>query len=688
MTSAAALPAPLFRLVLAFVCGGDDALLRLRHAYRPVPPLADLRRLALVAKDWTAPVREVFAEAQLSHLTIALTSTTRAELENVKRAATLRGSRVRSLNITFGAYDAHQRRFFADTGLHFVDDTPLPWREIFARLPALRRLDISRVPLSSPHVAAILDAASTSCVGVEALLLPGSDGRLDGAGSESVASIYAALEKWSARGTGLRHLSFPSRLDADRLLQNTDYVANVSALCPNVEFLDGYERSIEGYDRLTCADEWTISRATWERFNQRCTRLKEFNWIVAPFSDDFFRVFGAHRKPALESLTFAVNMLWDWGRYFFALGDADRGSRPCYGRFATDPKAALPACPALRKLDVCFYHPVDEELIDDPAAVFEEEDFDFLVHQYPADEVFNVDVFGDAFCAALAANCPLLERLSMREVAERYNRNLVPILRFTDRGLVALSKLEWLQTVELRSINCSERGLFALLNEFPRTFGGQRDLQISLGGASPGSQLSFYHTVSKLLELLAKATDAQFVVRRVVLQLHNASLAPVDPDWSRSYLRKLEALIEKVKQQHPSLTFRCGINGRKSRGFARIVDFGLFTSRATPSAWLVWDHDTTRAQLERGDVFYDCGSTLHSHPTQPDPPPEDDYFYNHFDYGDHVERYNEIHAGHALATGGSDAARGALADYLASEFNADIYDYADDYFLGDEYPDY
>lgn len=681
MPSAAALPTPLFRLVLAFVCVGDDLLLPLRHVHRPAPPVAELRTLALVARDWTAPVREVFAEAQLHHLTIALTNATRAELESVKRAATLRGTRVHSLSITFGTYDARQRRFFATPGLHFVDDTPLPWREIFARLPALRRLDISCVPLSSPHVAAILDAASTSCVGLEALLLPGSDSRVDGAGAESVASIYVALAKWSARGNGLRHLSFPSRLEADRVLQNITYVTNVSAFCPNIEFLDGYERSLEDYDRLLCADEWTISKATWEEFNQRCTRLKEFNWIVVPFTDDFFRVFGAHPKPALESLTFAVNMLWNWDWYFLELGSpSTRG----YGRFATDPMAALTACPALRKLDVCFYHPVDEALLDGRGVLFEDDELDFLDYEYPTDEVFNVDVFGDAFCAAVAANCPQLERLTMREVAKRYNRTLTPILRFTDRGLAALATLEWLQTLELRSINCSERGLFALLNDFPHTCGGQRDLQISLGGASYSSHLSFYHTVSKLLELLANATDVAFVARRVVLRLHNSSLAPVDSEWSRSYLRKLEILIETVKQQHPSLSIRCGINGRKHRGFARIVEFGLFTSRATPSPWLGYDNDTMRAELERGDVFFDCGFTLRNYPNMSSVMPEEDheapYFYDELDYGDYVERLSELQADNVLD------------DYLATECNYDVYDHiydnSDDYFFDTEYTDY
>lgn len=592
---ATALPAPVFRHILAFAgFGGSDTF--------EEPPMWQVEldcmsAFQLVAKDWAPHVRELLADLQLRSLLLAFDTTTRAELERHKRRVTLHGRYVRDLTISMGMHD--DDLFFARPGLHFVDETPLPWREVFARLPALERLDILDMPLSSPHVAAILDAASTYCLNLKALLLPGDDGRSNGASEASVASVYAAMARWHARG-GLRHLSFPNRFSDDRYLQNTNYIENVTELCPAIECFDGYRESLQTVSRLTCTDKWVISKATWEKFNATCVRLKEFSWIVAPFKDDFFRVFGAHRKPALTSLTFAVNMLWDWDQYFFDVGAAERGPRSPYGFHATDPQAALVACPALRELIVCFYHPLEDDILDNLPVLFAEEDVDFLMRHFPQHEVFNADVFGDPFCIALAKHCPLLERLTMREVVERFNRNLVPIHRFTDRSLVALSRLEWLQCIELRSVNCSERGIFALLNDFPRTFGGQRDIQISLGGATAGSQLGFYHTVSKLLELILKSNDVRFASRRVVLRLCNATLQPVDPDWSKSYLRKLEANIGEVMHKYPALEIRCGTDGPKNRGFSRILEFGLFTRSATPHKSYGWDSgasaDVRRAQ--------------------------------------------------------------------------------------------
>lgn len=598
MEALPSLPAPIFRQILTLaVYGFSDELL-------PQPmrrlPVDELRALALVAKDWAAPVMEILALAKLQRLEILLKAVTREELAEHKRRVTLSGRHVRDLTISFGDYGARAKHFRRRPKLRNVDSVSLPWRELFAHMPSLQRLDVSNMPLSSPHLIAILDAASTLCPELQALLLPGKehkayfeevDDRDDDLDGAYVSEVYSALEKWCANssGRGLRQLSFPRRPGSDQHLQSTKYIESVIASCPNVEYLDGHKLSLSEMERLTCEDEWIVSKATWERFNQRCVRLKEFNWVVAPFKDDFFQVFGAHIKPQLMVLKFAVSMLWDWERYFHQVGDANRSlrRRSDYGVGAADAKAALKGCPALRDLEVALYHPVDEHMLD-PMQRYDHGDFDFLVNVHPRAEVLNMNTFGDEFCIAVTKHCPLLERLAMWEVAEGYNENPVPIEAFTDRGLEALSQLRWLEWLELRPINCSGGGLFALLNDFPDDFGGQRDLQISVGGPTAQAKLKFYDAVAELLARILTAPVVRFANRRVTLRLNNSSFKPIDRAWSLEYLEKLETLVKDVRAKYPTIQLRCRLNGRKDGAFANIAQFGLFTSHATPSEWYGW----------------------------------------------------------------------------------------------------
>lgn len=599
-----ALPLPIFTQIVAF------ALFDFSEALMPRPmvriPYDGLRNLALIAKDWTEPVREILAREKLSVLTIALEKATRAELAQYKRRVVLRGRYVRDLTISMGRWGPDKDFFMRHPGLHFVDGIKICWNELFMRMPDLQRLDISKIPLSSPHLVQIVEAASTHCLGLHALMLPGKerqDAQVDPGVAELIAKVYEALSRWRIKGGhgGLRQLSFPSRLDANPLMHATEYIENVIKWCPNIEYLDGYKHSLREMDRLTCQDQWIITKSTWEAFNKTCTHLREFNWVVAPFKDDFFQVFGAHLKPQLTHLTFAVNMLWDWSEYFEYCCEGDVSARSPYGIDAKDTKAALKACPALLNLEVCFYHPIDEDILDNPMVMYEEEDYEFLVSEFPHREVFNQNVFGDQFCIAVAENCPLLERISLWEIAERYNGNLTPISTFTDRGLIALSKLQWLSFIELRTVNCSGNGLFMLLNNFPKTFGGQRDMQIALGGASSRSKLKFYKAVTQLLTLIVKSRDVRFTNRRVVLRLMNSTFAPVDPAWSKDYLSKLEKLIAEVKQKHPRLRLRCVIRGRKAGGFSDIIEFGLFTMSSKPSMWYGWEDED--GQRSSDDVF-------------------------------------------------------------------------------------
>uniref|UniRef100_K3WMG6 Uncharacterized protein n=1 Tax=Globisporangium ultimum (strain ATCC 200006 / CBS 805.95 / DAOM BR144) TaxID=431595 RepID=K3WMG6_GLOUD len=587
------LPLPLLEHIIAYAAqdGSGDP----RHHMERVP-VAALQTFALVARDWNVTAREIFARNTLRTLTVTFERANRHELTAFKRSAVLRGRFVRELKLAMGSFSPHKDFFMLNPGLHLVNDVPIPWRDVFRRMPNLERLDLSLMPLSSPHLVEIVDAASTYCMNMQALILPGQEREEMQLGEDVerlFQKVYEALEVWFTKGGrgGLRQLTLPSR-PSD--IECNEYFANVFQWCPQIEYLNGYKHSLNELDRLTCRDEWIISTELWEMFNKTCTQLKEFNWVVVPFKDDFFRVFGAHPKPQLTHLTFSVNMLWSWPTYFLHhhRDISGGGRRSPYGINAMDAKAALSACPALTNLEVCMYHPLDESFLDSPMAMYEEDGYTFLVEDYPDVEPFNQEIFGDLFWQAASENCPLLERVCMWEVAERYNSNRIPIQSFTDRSLGAIGKLTWLRYLELRSVNVTGNGLFKLLNNFPTEFGGQRDLQIALGGATSKSKLKFYNEVLKLLTRIASSEIPPPLANcRIVLRVMNACAAPVDHGWSKQYLDKLERTVDEIKAKYPSIMLRIGMTGRKFGGFSGIFEFGIYTTLATPSPWYGWEDE-------------------------------------------------------------------------------------------------
>lgn len=90
-------------------------------------------------------------------------------------------------------------------------------------------------------------------------------------------------------------------------------------------------------------------------------------------------------------------------------------------------------------------------------------------------EMLNAEIFGDPFCEALASCCPFLSSFAIVEVAEEYNtEDIKPIETFTDTGLLALSQLKFLQSLDLRSVNYSGEGIFGFLNSLSSEFTGNR----------------------------------------------------------------------------------------------------------------------------------------------------------------------------------------------------------------------
>lgn len=656
------LPPPLFARVVAFAVPGyaGDAL--------PVHGTFHgdlLKPLALVAKAWVAPVREVAAAKARSSLTLAFHSATRSEVTVMRHRMVLRGKHLRSLRVSMGSFASFGEYFAKHHGLHFVDDAAIDWNALLAHAPLLRRLDLSTMPMGSPHVRLIIESAAKYCGQLEELILPGKERQNAEADSDIelvMAALYGAMKRWRAHG-GLRQLTVPSRTERDRLRSTQEFLEHVIELCPNIALLDGYKQSLREMDRLTCHDQWILTLPLWQRFNATCTKLNEFNWIVVPFADPFFKVFGEHTKPELFSLVFSVNMLWDWASYFRECGEGGRinvypdgaSRRGGYGFKATDASAALKGCPNLRSIEIELYHPLDPEVLDNPEMAFDGGEYDFLANSYPDSEVLNQSIFDDKFCETAVACCTQLDRFSIWEVVEGYNSNIEPIQTFTDRGLVALSKLEYLSVLELRSVNCTGDGVFDFLSGLSDTFTGQRTFQIALGGSTSSSRMNFYNGLLGLLDRIDRTppTELSFGDRKFVLRISNSSLLRVDRGWSGNYMKRLETLVKSVKSQHPSLRIRITTSGRVGDTFASVIELGLYTTRAEPSVWYGWDDE----QPDRNVSFANRGGAASAlrggFPLDPDSLPldyelpaefvdgyDDEYGEFYDDYGDHYDDYD------------------------------------------------
>ncbi|KAG7381838.1 hypothetical protein PHYPSEUDO_005621 [Phytophthora pseudosyringae] len=613
------LPLPLFSSIVGFAVHhyNEDILPDTRRLHLASNAFKDL---SLVSKAWYGSVRELVYQFQRSTLTVTFQTASRQELLELRRKVLTRGAHVADLRISmgdvrfFGEHSHRGRRLPAS-----LDSLELGWDALLAPLPGLRRLDLSEMPLSSPHTRKVVEAATKYCRELEALVLPGKEHYNMRPGATEVdallSAVYKGLESWRPVGhrAGLRQLKVPTINEVDRFRSCRELLDNVVKYCPQVEYLDGCKQSLCEMNRLTCQDMWMLNLRDWKKFNAACTNIREFNWVVAPFADPYFKVFGEHAKPKLSKLVFAVNMLWEWERYFLVV-DTEAGimartniahvSREGYGVHAKDPSTALLGCPGLEELEIALYHPLDEDEVED--SIVREPEY------FPDEEVLEASIFDDHFWETLAANCPLINRIALWEIVE--GLDLQHIHTFTDQGLLALAKLKYLDFVELRPINCTGNGLFEFLNGFSDEFTGQRTFQISLGGRSimpeyVRTDINFYDAVKSLLTRIADtpADELPISQQRIVLRLKNAIISPVEKDWSMDYLEGLTKIVARVKETHLSLRLRITAHGYDGNCFKSIAELGLYAAHAEPSSWFGWDAEQSNCDVvfaNRGGVPY------------------------------------------------------------------------------------
>ncbi|KAF4038955.1 hypothetical protein GN244_ATG08938 [Phytophthora infestans] len=539
------LPLSLFSLVIEF----------LMFSY--TPKLGPVRRefsgkylkdVALVSKSWYQAVDELAARYRRDTMQLTLKFGSRVEVMGIRRQVQLRGRSVRDLRVRMGRSDG--MRFV--TGVWWwMENREIPWDIIFSRMPGLKRLDLRFMPLESRHLPILLETAARFCLQLEYLVLPRKQDANVMVNSIIIGKVMKvlrdAMARWHFKGKcgGLKQLTVPTREEEDRVQTSTRFIEDIVEFCPNVKYLNGYSFALDEMNDITCEEKWMISLETWEKFNETCTSLREFHWVVVPFADPFFRVFGDHVKPNLKKLTLTSNLSWDRDEYFTRDGSTGFSTeKPGYGLLANDVIAIFKGCPGLTELEV---------------AIDEEKNMNDLA------PLLDADIFGDKFWEAVAQSCPLLQSVYVHDCSAYGGSRIVrPIETFTDRGLLALAEHSRLASIELSAVCCSGDGVFQFLQRFFRMkhyVGGNRTLDLSLAGPiyhDTALPHPFYLELMTLLKHLAKTSEEELGASscsfKASLNIFNPHSASVDKDWSVSYVRdELNPILEKVASAHPSL---------------------------------------------------------------------------------------------------------------------------------------
>ncbi|GLE00487.1 hypothetical protein PINS_up009244 [Pythium insidiosum] len=116
-------------------------------------------------------------------------------------------------------------------------------------------------------------------------------------------ALYRAIKRWyQANGSGLRQLRIQERRHADYEQANADFLSVLTTHCPRIEYVDGWKGSYSQYKFAICYDQWATSLDAWNAFCETCVELREFSWIVVPFTNAYLVPFGATPKPRLRKL--------------------------------------------------------------------------------------------------------------------------------------------------------------------------------------------------------------------------------------------------------------------------------------------------------------------------------------------------------------------------------------------------
>jgi hypothetical protein len=502
------LPLPLLQRVLAFA-DGDYVVDVLPRA--PQLPTELFATLGKVSRGFHVLVQQLTEIHAATTLAVHVAHGRDQELRDMHANIRLRGPTLCALSLRLGTnefirsfeiFKAREDEQRIDTHVH------IDWEQVFAQCPKLQRLDLSGVPLHSEHLKRILNAASKQCHDIKALIMPKREWHRGPVTSEWLPTmhvLYRAMERWhsynGSGGTrGLQQLSVPQRItrsSGDVTIHELadQYLFAVAAFCPDLEYFDGWKDTYQQVDaRLLCEELLYCSKPAWHVFNDRCRKIRELNWYVLPFIDDFFDVFAAFAKPQLKKLTIAggdhinFNDHAVFGTYY------EDGA---WSYSAARLNRIFLACPALEELDVTFQLP-------------------------PFDDGARQDTITDGLLISLARNCPKLRSLVITELfdADFYGS----IEGVTDKGICAIAKLPQLEEVRIKATYCEGAGVAAMLLDAPEG-APERTVKLVIGddvsdGSEPGTtyRAGFYEILAECLGMFVEQS-AKLERKRFTLNL-------------------------------------------------------------------------------------------------------------------------------------------------------------------------
>lgn len=448
-----ALPRALVREILACASAPElvpaslDALDGRDFAKVPAEPsTSELRVLAQVCRTWRELVEDVCAEnsRRVLHVDVVASEEERQQ-QQCEQQLREAGKSVRDLRVSMSrpkqalwwdldhsadptASSLSDNAALASIHWHWID-----WPALLALCPNVERLDLSGVPLHYAALGDIIDAAANSYPHLQALVLPKRDFAnaelVDASIDELFQKLYAAMRCWKS----LRQLTVPSRSVFDREDASNEFLASVLKFCPSIEYLDGWKRTYGDTRFIMSEENLCVSREVWTAFCRACERLREFSWVVVPFSDEFFIPFGKSSNALLTRLQLTYN--------------AKAPFRIRRNEYSTQGLCMLVrGCPALEQMDVVLHRLQPSDALIYPQL----------------DEMIDPDVFNDEFIVTLVRSCSLLRTLRIREVGTC----ALPMNAITDRGLRELASARHLQLIDLQGVKCSPAGILSFFHSF------------------------------------------------------------------------------------------------------------------------------------------------------------------------------------------------------------------------------
>eukprot|EP00644_Phytophthora_capsici_P005866 jgi/Phyca11/538968/estExt2_Genewise1Plus.C_PHYCAscaffold_20725 len=562
--SLSSLPLPLISLILEFEFYfiRQELMPNSRNITRDFGS-EQLKDVALVCRSWYKAIDEIVALYRRDTLQITLKFGTRVEVLAIRRQVQQRGRCVRDLRIRMGRSDGTR---FLPGMWWWMEDREIPWDTIFSHLPGLKRLDLRMMPLESRHLPIVLEMAAKYCLQVEMLHLPKKqdvNAMVNCTAIERVVKVVRdAMQRWYLKGKcgGLKQLTMPTREEENRFQTSTRFIEDLIDFCPNMEYLDGYKWCVDEVNDVACDEKWVISLETWRHFNKTFKNLRDFHWVVVPFADPFFRIFGEYVKPNLRKLQLTSNLSWDYEDYFKQDGlTGILTEKPGYGVLANDVVALFKGCPALTDLEISYDQQKNEEALT---------------------TLLDVDIFGDKFWENVVELCPLLQTVYMRDCsAYGGSRTVRPIHTFTDRALLTLAKHSHLSSIEVSAVCCSSDGILKYLQHIfnAKDFaGGNRSLVVSLAGTiehDPAQSHPFYDELVRLIKHITDTSveELDTTVCEPSVSVFNPHSSSVDYKWSVFYMRdELKPLLEKAIECHPKLDVHVVVCRDDEESFRRI----------------------------------------------------------------------------------------------------------------------